>query len=101
MNTSIKAKVLEILKIALDFNSEPTNKRTTGNKPTLFVEFSGHTCCLIVRCYPTGWHGSDSYELFFEYFKNDNSIVMEEKLNICIERMKEIISEWEGRCNEI
>ena len=51
-----RARIHEILDIVLDGNG--FNKRKapdTGELPTLFFEFSGHTAGLQVLLYPYGW----------------------------------------------
>ena len=39
---SVRKKVLEIMELAMLINDSPTQQEYTGNKPTVFVEYSGH-----------------------------------------------------------
>ena len=55
MNENIKSKALKILSLALDFNSTRTKCSLTGGKPTVFVNFLGHTCQLDVQVNHHGW----------------------------------------------
>lgn len=59
---SVRKKVLEIMELAMLINDSPTKQRLTGEKPTVFIEFSGHCCSLDVKIYPKGWK-ADSDEL--------------------------------------
>lgn len=51
----IKEKVLKIMELALLLNLTETEYEITGNKPTVFVNFSGHVCMLDIRVYFKGW----------------------------------------------
>lgn len=54
MTKKVKSKVLEIMALALEFNGRSTKCECTGSKPTIFVNFSGHTCELDVNIYTQG-----------------------------------------------
>ena len=47
--------VKQIFNLALAINSNCTLKETTGEKPTVFVNFSGHIAGVEVNIHPTGW----------------------------------------------
>ena len=51
----------QIFNLALAINSNCTQKETTGEKPTVFVNLSGHIAGVEVTIYPTGWD-YDPYE---------------------------------------
>lgn len=47
--------VKQIFNLALAVNPNDTNQDTTGNKPTVFVRFSGHIAGVEVAIYHDGW----------------------------------------------
>ena len=64
-----RKKVHEILEMVLEINGTYSRRRgLTGNKPTAFFHFSGHTAGVAVNVYNDGWgsgrlsdHGMESY----------------------------------------
>lgn len=51
-----RKKVHEILEMVLEINTTYSRKRAlTGNKPTAFFNFSGHTAGVDVNVYNDGW----------------------------------------------
>lgn len=51
-----RKKVHEILEMALEINGTlPRQRELTGNKPTAFFNFSGHTAGVTVNVYNDGW----------------------------------------------
>ncbi len=56
-----RAEVHRVLDLVLDING--LGKRwegLTGNLPTAFFDFSGHTACIYVRVFENGWNGNVS-----------------------------------------
>ena len=47
--------VKQIFALALAINPNDTKQDTTGNKPTVFVKFSGHVAAVDVEIYLNGW----------------------------------------------
>ena len=47
--------VKQIFHLALAINSNITERETTGEKPTVFVNFSGHIAGVEVEIYHDGW----------------------------------------------
>ena len=47
--------VKQIFNLALAVNSNITERETTGEKPTVFVNFSGHIAGVEVEIYHDGW----------------------------------------------
>lgn len=52
---TVQQKFLRIMELATQLNSTPTKNATTGNKPTVFVDFSGHVADLNVSVCSRGW----------------------------------------------
>ena len=96
MNESIKNKVLEIMALAVEFNNTETKTELTDDKPTFFVEFSGHTCGLNVNIHLKGWSRDkmNKVKYFETYLDNYNT---EENLDNILSEMKKAISDWEIR----
>ena len=60
----------EILDIVLDINTtQPRQKKRTGNKPTAFFSFSGHTSDIHAAVYEHGWslHGIRQEKVYGAY----------------------------------
>ena len=57
INEGFQAAAIMMLSRAMRYNNMPTKTECTGNKPTFFVEYSGHTSTLYVRIHPNGWDG--------------------------------------------
>ena len=51
--------VKRIFNLALAINANKTKQSTTGNKPTVFVDFSGHVAVVDVSIYRNGWGALD------------------------------------------
>lgn len=105
MTNEIKQRVLEIMELAVTFNSGETRQEITGNKPTFFVEFYGHTCTLEVRArvkgycvgapviYLTGEGVTNRYEVTFLDGAEKQTL---QDLDTVLAEMRRIISEWEA-----
>jgi hypothetical protein len=50
--------VKQIFNLALAINPNDTKQETTGGKPTVFVNFSGHVVGIDVSIYRNGWRSS-------------------------------------------
>lgn len=62
-----RALVHQILDVVLDINgTERRQKKYTGNMPTAFFKFSGHTSEVCIYVYRDGWGDAQS-EKFSEY----------------------------------
>lgn len=55
MTKEVKGRVLTLMNLALEYNSRKTTQELTGNRPTFFVYFNGHTCDLDVAAYTEGY----------------------------------------------
>ena len=56
-----RKKVHEILEMVLEINGTYSRQRAlTGNKPTAFFYFSGHTAGVAVNVYNDGWSSGNS-----------------------------------------
>jgi hypothetical protein len=91
---SVRKKVLEIMELAMLINDSPTEQELTGNKPTIFVEFSGHIAELHTHIAPEGWYDditTDETEFYiFRLTENEN---IEAELDGFIEKLRVILTE--------
>lgn len=91
---SVRKKVLEIMELAMFINDSPTEQEYTGNKPTVFVEFSGHIAELHTCIAPEGWYydiTTDETEFYiFCLTENEN---IEAELDGFIEKLRVILTE--------
>ena len=58
-NKTISKQIAQIIQLCYQINHEETNRETTGNLPTVFLDFMGHTCQLSVRIYDEGWASNE------------------------------------------
>lgn len=91
---SVRKKVLKIMELAMLINDSPTEQEYTGNKPTVFVEFSGHIAELHTHIAPEGWYDditTDETEFYiFCLTENEN---IEAELDGFIEKLRVILTE--------
>lgn len=99
MTKKVKSKVLEIMTLALEFNGRSTKCECTGSKPTIFVNFSGHTCELDVNICTQGWtyHNTNAREIRDIIYLDRTSTLKE--LNQTLKTLKAVIAEYEEREN--
>ena len=89
----IKNMIMRIFDLAFRLNSTPTAKDTTGDKPTVFVYFSGHTAGVDVTIYPHGWDkDSIEHETYNCYPTSEWD--SPDALYNAIERLEELYEEW-------
>ena len=93
MNKKIKTKVLKIMALALEFNNTRTQNKYTRNKPTVWVEFSGHTCQLDVNISHEGWNGFAETETRMCIYLDGNKNA-EAELDAAFETLERIIANW-------
>ena len=54
-NKTISKQLTQIMQLCYQINHEETRRDKTGNLPTVFLDFMGHTCQLNARIYEEGW----------------------------------------------
>ncbi len=90
---SVRKKVLEIMELAMLINDSPTEQELTGNKPTIFVEFSGHIATMDVHIAPNGWFDditTDETEFYNFCLTENENIEAELFIPMFLTVMKEI-----------
>lgn len=89
----IKNLIMRIVDLSFRLNSVPTKKETTGDRPTVFVYFCGHTAGIDVRIYPRGWElCSHVYETYSCFLNSDWD--SPDALYNAVERLEELYDEW-------
>lgn len=96
MNENIKSKVLKILALALDFNNTRTKCSLTGYKPTVFVNFFGHTCELDVQINHHGWDDDFEPETDICIYLDENSTA-EQELDAALKTLEKLITDWKAK----
>lgn len=82
---TISKQLTQIMQLCYQINSVGTNREETGNLPTVFVDFSGHTCQLHARIYEEGWETEVDPDYTTTINLNQHSA--SEKLHVLIERL--------------
>ena len=103
MECKVRDTVLRIIERALMYNSTSTDKEITGNKPTFFVDFSGHIAQIQVSIYVEGWvegWGVDSNPERYVVYLTENKYGgrtadgIRTQLVAILKRMEEVYSAW-------
>lgn len=84
-NKTISKQIAKTLQLCYQINHEETNREVTGNLPTVFLDFMGHTCQLNVRIYADGWMSGEDPDYTTTINLDQHSA--SEKLNVLIERL--------------
>lgn len=94
----VRTKVKEVVELAMLINDTPTTRKETGDKPTVFVDFSGHTCGLIVAICGKGWDRKEPYNESTDetivYLDDKNDAKVRVHLDHVIRQLKDIYDEW-------
>lgn len=70
-----------LLDVVLDVNGfEARSKGRTGEKPTVFVDISGHVAKCMVRVYKTGWAKGETDDLGSQFYF-DEPMKIDELIN--------------------
>lgn len=103
---TVQQKFLRIMELAMQLNSTPTKNGYTGNKPTVFVQFSGHIPLFEVEVHSHGWQAGRSCDVSCtcpidgEAFNLDRSLDFSGRphtyLNISqmLSYLESLVSEW-------
>lgn len=92
--------VTEIFEFAVRNNAVPTKRAETGEHPTFFVWYSGHTNDLTVHISPKGWEEYGKDEAYHIYLSPNEHTTAEEiytHLEQVLARMAEVMNEWEAK----
>lgn len=101
MSTKVRDTVLRIVEMAMYYNNTPTKQECTGDKPTFFVNFSGHCGLISVHCYPYGYEkgaentrcgGNINFSLCEDEYITEEEIMND--LHRILADMERIYNDW-------
>lgn len=86
-NKTISKQIAKIIQLCYQINYEETNRERTGNLPTVFLDFMGHTCQLNVRIYADGWMSGEDPDFSGKVYLDENPDDVSAELAKLIERL--------------
>lgn len=93
MTDETRKKVLTIMNLTMLLNSSDTTKAVTGEKPTIMVAFSGHTCHLAIDIYENGY-ASDEASICYEAYLDGHLPEYSTDLDKIIGVLAELCEKW-------
>lgn len=83
-----RKKIHDVLEMVLEINGTyPRTRTLTGNKPTAFFEFSGHTASTHAYVHKNGWSPYKSAD-FWKYGRGENVDDLKRGLKDIMEELK-------------
>ncbi|MEE0265561.1 MAG: hypothetical protein UD936_08050 [Acutalibacteraceae bacterium] len=89
---TVNRKAQRILELAMKINNTPTRRKTTGDKPTVFVCFSGHINVLEVEVYMNGWEENVRSDCNYRFRLSNASSTDERMCKMLNKRMDDCIA---------
>lgn len=86
-NKAISKQLQTIMQVAYQINNVETNREETGNLPTVFLEFMGHTCQLNIRIYDEGWMSWEDPDYSAHVYLDESPDDVSANLTQLIERL--------------
>jgi hypothetical protein len=86
------------MELALLLNPTDTQTRTTGNKPTVFVNYSGHCTLFDVRIYLNGWKSDRRSDIYYSVWIGHGYEPKE--LDECISKLETLYTKWKDKAPE-
>lgn len=86
-NKAISKQLQTIMQVAYQINNVETNREETGNLPTVFLDFMGHTCQITVRIYDEGWASREAPDFSVHVYLDDSPHDVSVELSKLIERL--------------
>lgn len=100
-------KLHEIFDLCLRLNPVQTKQELTGNKPTVFFWFSGHTNDIEVSIYEKGWIKNVSNDVWYRikddsvntYYpsRDDYEDHFTDTIDDVISHLRRLCNEWEDK----
>ena len=88
-----RKKVLTIMNLTMLLNSSDTTKAVTGEKPTIMVNFFGHTCYFEVNIYENGYARNETpigYETYLDGSLSERSTDLDKIIDV----LTELCGKW-------
>lgn len=86
-NKTISKQIAKIVQLCYQINHVETNRDKTGNLPTVFLDFMGHTCQLNIRIYDDGWMSGEDPDFSGKVYLDENPDDVSAELAKLIERL--------------
>lgn len=93
MSKDVTEKVLKIMQLTMILNSTKTSRETTNDKPTVFFNFAGHVCMLMVTICSEGWGSKAPFKTpdkRWEVWLDEDAMQLDE----IIDTLVAMIEEW-------
>lgn len=92
LKSIVLEKIGKVIEMAAQLNPSSTSRDITGEKPTIFVEFSGHVSLFAVRIHFYGWGDApyDEPDYSWKIFIDEDQENVEKQLDdiiICLNRL--------------
>lgn len=86
-NKTISKQITQIIQLCYQINSVETQREVTGNLPTVFLDFMGHTCQLNARIYDDGWMSGEDPDFSACVYLDESPNDVSAELSKLIERL--------------
>ena len=86
-NKTISKQIAKIIQLCYQINNVETNREKTGNLPTVFLDFMGHTCQLNIRIYDDGWMSGEDPDFSARVYLDESPNDVSAELAELIERL--------------
>ncbi len=108
MTDSRRQKILQIMMYATLLNDRPTKKEITDDKPTVFLDFSGHICCCDLQIHRTGWVVDKEPDVTYRIYPDESFSEIQffgdfmirptdDLLETALSEVKELYNEWRNK----
>lgn len=97
MTNEIKSKILKIMELALILNPTETRRDETGDKPTVFFDYSGHAGNIRIAIHSEGWSENEPFatpDKLWDIYLEVDSEEVNTKLDEIIDRLIQLIETW-------
>lgn len=97
MTNEIKSKILKIMELALILNPTETRRDETGDKPTVFFDYSGHAGYIRIAIHSEGWSENEPFatpDKLWDIYLEVDSDEVNTKLDEIIDRLIQLIETW-------
>lgn len=86
-NKTISKQLTQIMQLCYQINNVETSRDKTGNLPTVFLDFMGHTCQLNIRIYDDGWMSGEDPDFSAHVYLDESPHDVSDELAKLIEHL--------------
>jgi hypothetical protein len=93
LKSIVSEKIGKVIEMAAQLNSSSTSRDVTGNKPTIFVMFSGHVSLFEVQIHSLGWGDApyDEPDYSWKIYIYEDQENVKEQLDCIINLLEELV----------